>query len=350
MDPDDQGTRRAPEGSSEQRQAPEQDIFIPPEGMVPLSRGAPERKLKRIDRYNRRARVTGYEELTPTGTVRISYEVVDEQAFSFKPGQFIGIQAEVEELGLRKTPYCIVSPPNEERTFQLLIRLVPEGPLSCYLASLGVGDEIKFRGPTGRSMVPKEEDTELILVATGVGVGPFLSLVPYLHSLGIQRPMRLFWGLRLEEDICLLDELDDLVRQYEGFSYHISLSQPPPAWSGLRGRVTETAPPQLESLGGKHFYLVGNGAMIEEMRMALSDLGVFRELIYEEPYFNARHKPDSEALARVRQRFVARDLNSPLAQREAFEREKEEREKGEREKGEESESVTDIWRSAGLLP
>ena len=75
--------------------------------------------------------------------------------------------------------------------------------------------------------------------------------------------------------------------------------------------------------------------------MALSDLGVFRSLIYEEPFFNARHKPDPETVARVRQRFVARDLTSVVSQREAYERDK-----GK----EEEESVTAIWRSAGLLP
>ena len=32
-------------------------------------------------------------------------------------------------------------------------------------------------------------------------------------------------------------------------------------------------PPLIETLGGKHYYLVGNGAMIEEMSEALSDLG-----------------------------------------------------------------------------
>ena len=111
MEPDDQGTRRAPEGSEERRQRPDPDIYvIPPRSGFPLSRGARERKLTRIDRYNRRARVTAYEALTPTGTVRISFEVVDDQPFDFKPGQFIGIQADVEEVGLRKTPYCIFSP------------------------------------------------------------------------------------------------------------------------------------------------------------------------------------------------------------------------------------------------
>ncbi len=289
-------------------------------GQLPVSRAAPERKLRKVERYDRRARLIAYEPVTPTGTVRTTFEVIDDQPFSFSPGQFVGIQAKVPRFGYRRSPYCIISPPPRDRTFQLLIRLVPAGPLSYYLASLKVGDVITFRGPTGRSMLPKEPDTELVLLATGVGVGPFLSLARHLLPEGFDRPMKLFWGLRLVEDICLVDQLDQLAATYDNFSYQISLSQPPSGWRGLHGRLTESVPPLLEMLGGKHFYLVGNGAMIEEISTSLSDLGVPKQLVYEEHYFNFRHKPDSKTLAQIRERFVAHDLHSPLAHREAIER------------------------------
>ena len=291
------------------------DIYAVPatNGRLPLSRGAPERKLKRVDHYDRRAEVTAYETLTPTGTVRISFRVVDNTVFRFRPGQFVGIQAEIEGFGIRRTPYCIVSPPNDERTFQLLVRLVPEGPLSYYLGGLEIGDVIAFRGPLGRSMIPKTNDEELVLLATGVGVGPFVSLVDVLAAQGYEQPVHLYWGLRLEDDICLLDQLDALAARYPPFTYDISLSQPSPQWRGLRGRITQSVPPLLDRLGGKRYYLVGNGAMIEEMSTALSDLGVDRLFIYEEAFFNTRYKCDPLTVAETRSRFVASDLFSPHA-------------------------------------
>ena len=286
---------------------------LPPEGPVPLSREAPERKLRRVDRYDRRATVTAYETLTPTGTVRITFRVTDDQPFEFRPGQFVGIQADVPGVGPRRSPYCIVSPPNRDRTFQLLVRLVPEGPLSYYLAALRVGDVIAFRGPNGRRMAPKEGSEELVLLATGVGVGPFLALVDELGRQGFERPVRLFWGLRLAEDICLVSELDELADRYSFFSYQISLSQPPDGWQGLRGRVTESVRPLLPTLSGKRYYLVGTGAMIEEMSALLSDLGVDRHYIYEEVYFNVRYKADPAVLAAIRDRFPKSDLFAPHA-------------------------------------
>jgi ferredoxin-NADP reductase len=311
--PENEGTRRT---ERQPRLARDIDI-LPPEGPIPLSRLAPERRLRRVDRYDRRAVVTAYETLTPTGTVRITFRVTDDQPFEFQPGQFIGIQADVPGFGLRRSPYCIISPPNAERTFQLLVRLVPEGPLSYYLGSLQVGGTIAFRGPSGRSMMPKGGDEDLILLATGVGVGPFLSLVEELGRQDFQRHVLLVWGLRVAEDVCLIGELDELARRYPFFRYEISLSQPTEAWTGLRGRVTESVPPLLPTLSAKRYYLVGNGAMIEEMATVLSDLGVDRQFIYEEVYFNVRYRVDAAVLAAIRSRFGPSDLFSPYAHREA---------------------------------
>lgn len=266
-------------------------------------------------RFKRRARVVGLDPLTTTGTFRVRLEVVDGEPFEFLPGQFVGIEAEFEGRGFRRSPYCILSDPADAPRFDLLVRAVPEGPLSLYLAALKPGDEVVFRGPTGRSMVPRHPDRELVLMATGTGVAPLVSLSGHLLAGGYPHPISLWWGLRLAEDICLTDELEALARRYDGFSYAITLSQPPESWTGLRGRLGESVPPLLPTLGGKRYYLVGNGAMLEEMALALSDLGVVQQFIYKEPYFDSVHDPDREIVARIRERFVATDLFSSYAAR-----------------------------------
>ncbi|MGH9282189.1 MAG: ferredoxin--NADP reductase [Acidimicrobiales bacterium] len=308
---------RRPEPPPGRPYLPPPDIFVvPPSANRPLSRSARERRLDRSDRYDRRAVLRDYEALTSTGTVRLTFEVVDEHPFNYLPGYFVGIRTELGDLGIRRSPYCIFSPPDGSRTFELLVRLVPEGPVSCYLAAMELGDELTFRGPSGRCMIPKDEGSELVMLATGVGIGPLLGLSHHLFSDGFERPITLYWGLRLVEDICLLDQLEELSRSPH-FSYHVSLSQPPDDWGGLRGRVTETVPPRLATLAGKHFYLVGNGAMIEEMYAALSDVGVDDLQIYTETYFNVRYRPTDEAVAGIRDRFVASDLFTPHAHQEA---------------------------------
>jgi len=139
----------------------------------------------------------------------------------------------------------------------------------------------------------------------------------HLLQAGDARRIRLYWGLRLAEDVCLTDDLDRLVAALPDFRYSISLSQPPAGWSGLRGRLTESVPPLLETLGGKRFYLSGNGAMCEEMEIALSDQGVDRSLIHQERFFNARHRAEQATIDAMLSRFVATDLFSPHAEQQA---------------------------------
>lgn len=261
-----------------------------------------ERRWHRVSRYGRRARVRANEELTPTGTIHVTFDVVDDEPFEFEPGQFVGIQAKFDR-GYRRSPYCIMSAPGADRSFELLVRIVADGPLSQYLGRVRPGDVVAFRGPTGRTMLPPDGDGELVLLATGVGLAPFLSLIKHLLAGGSTRKITLYWGLRLLDDICLAEHLDALARAHPNFSYAITLSQPTRRWSGLRGRITESVPPLIGSPKGKQFYLCGNGAMTEEMGVALFSLGVPWSAIYEEPYFNRDHKADPAVLDAIRSRF-----------------------------------------------
>ncbi len=281
-----------------------------PQPSARAGRGDPS---ERPSHYDRRAELIRRTPLTSTGTVRLTFRVVDGRPFSFFPGYFVTVESEIPGVGRRHSPYCILSRPGRAPVFELIVRMVDGGDRSAYLGSLKPGDVLGFRGPGGHSMLPRNQGLAMVLLATGVGIGPLLSLSSELLSTGFTRPIRLFWGLRLAEDICLTDELDALADDHPTFSYQISLSQPPPDWKGLRGRLTESVPPLLGSLGGIDYRLVGNGAMTEEMAVALGDMGVGKEVIYREAYFNIRHKADPAVLSAIRSRFTASDLIAPSA-------------------------------------
>lgn len=280
-------------------------------------RSAGDRMWEQASRFRRRAEVVSVDRLTVTGTVRIRARVTDNQPFEYAPGQFVAIQEDVPGIGLQSSPYCMFLPRPEDRHFEMLLRVFPEGPLSHYLASTTPGTPLHFRGPSGRSMLPKDPDSELVMLATGVGISPYHAVIRHLLETGDTRRIRLYWGLRLVEDICLTDKLDALAEAHPNFTYDITLSQPPPGWDGLRGRLTEAVPPLLEALGGKRFYLSGNGAMAEEMEIALSDMGVDRSFIHQERFFNVRHRAEQATIDAIVARFVAHDLFSPHAELQA---------------------------------
>ncbi|HEX3567291.1 MAG TPA: FAD-dependent oxidoreductase, partial [Acidimicrobiales bacterium] len=162
-----------------------------------------------VARYDRRAEVVAIDWLTGTGTVRLSFRVSDDRPLAFLPGQWIGIEEEVPGVGFRRSSYCIFSPPSDDGRFELLIRVLIDGPLSQHLVSLDLGHQVRFRGPQGKTMLPPASDTELVLLATGVGIAPLYSLCRHLEATGDgeRRKIHLYWGLRCLDDICLVAEL-----------------------------------------------------------------------------------------------------------------------------------------------
>ena len=188
-------------------------------GHRPLGTGKGRDKSARLPRL---AALTTTERQNATGTLLLTFRVIDDQPWDFTPGQFVAIDMEHPTYGYRRSPYCIHSPPTGYRGFQLLVRVVPEGPVSLFLGDLQPGDTIGLRGPSGHSMLPHADDDELVMIATGVGVGPFHSLLECLAAERSSLRMRLFCGLRFEKDICLTKELDDLVARLLDFRYEIT--------------------------------------------------------------------------------------------------------------------------------
>ena len=145
-------------------------------------RSSGDRMWERESRFGRRAEVVFVDRLTETGTVRIGARVTDDQPFDFKPGQFLAFQEDVPGVGVQRSPYCMFQPPAPDRSIEMLIRVFPEGPLSHYIASMRPGMPLAFRGPSGRSMLPKDDDvdSELVMLATGVGISPLHSVIVHL--------------------------------------------------------------------------------------------------------------------------------------------------------------------------
>lgn len=262
----------------------------------------------RAKAFDRLARVDRTEWLTSTGTVRLTLEVVDDQPLAFRPGQFVTVLAG-HAPGRSQSPYAICTPPGLRAAasgrplFALLVRVVPDGPVARYLGGLVPGDVVVFRGPLGRSMVPPTHDHDLVLVATGVGIGPFLGLARTLLDEGFPRPVLLAWGLRQREDLCLLDELQSLAAAHPTFRSEVGLSRPPAGWQGRAGRLGEWLPDLVDEPERCRYSLCGNGAMVEEMAAALSEVGVPADRVHGEPYFKRYHHPDPEVVHRIAGRF-----------------------------------------------
>lgn len=212
---------------------------------------------------------------------------------SFIPGQFAELSViepaedstEKPKKILRRS-YSIASAPSQKEALEFYLVLVPEGKLTPKLWSLKVGDKL-WLGPKIKGKFTLDgvaQDKNLVMVSTGTGLAPFLSMFKEFKDQFIWRNLVLVHGVRLAEDLGYREELEHFAREYKNFKYipMCSREAEDSEWSGLRGRVTELFENQelyKQNTGlsldptDTQAFLCGNPAMIDSVQETLEKSG-----------------------------------------------------------------------------
>jgi ferredoxin--NADP+ reductase len=219
----------------------------------------------------------------------------------FIPGQFavLGLPAsfprselsdpeekELDPEKLIRRTYSIASSSVAREYLEFYLNLVRSGELSPRLFSLKIGDRIwlseKFTGMFRLSDAPR--DVDIVMVATGTGLAPYMSMLRSSLTAGTGRRIILLHGARHSWDLGYRSELISLTRICGNLTYVPVVSRPKEehiAWSGSTGYVQDlwTGGAVAKSWGRKptpddtHIFLSGNPSMVEEMIALLNTDG-----------------------------------------------------------------------------
>jgi len=160
------------------------------------------------------------------------------------------------------------------------------GNFSASLADLCVGEEILVDGPYGEGVHDGHPVRGRLLLASGIGITPALSVLRTSAEQGDRRPLLLLYGSRRWADVTFWEELDKLQRDLPNLRVVHVLSRPEPGWHGERGRIGEElvrryAPPDLI---GWSALVCGPQAMVAGAASSLQRLGVPQAAIQAEGF------------------------------------------------------------------
>lgn len=205
-----------------------------------------------------------------------------DEPLPFKAGQFINL-AVPGALPRGERSYSVYSSPLDPARMEFCIKLFEGGAASEWLRVRHEGDEAEIRGPFGVFTLVDGGDP-VIFVCTATGIAPFRSMLYERAHRGDHRKYRMYFGVRAQEDLFAIDDLEHLKRTLGDFDYTVCLSRPLPGWEGFAGRVT-AALGRDHPVPADHFYICGNGAMIDETKELLKARGLDRKRIHVEKYY-----------------------------------------------------------------
>lgn len=204
----------------------------------------------------------------------------------FKAGQFTKVGVEQEGKILSR-PYSIVSGPDDNE-LEIIAVPVEDGLLSPALHKLQIGDPLKIMSPATGFLVldevPKSRD--LWLMATGTGVGPFLSILATEQVWQSYENIILVYGARYEQDLAYTQLIDTWSKQYADKFHFVPVVSRESEDGMLRGHIPvllkSTSIQQQVGLdlhpAHSQVMLCGNPAMIEDAIQTLIEFGLTKHL------------------------------------------------------------------------
>ena len=151
-----------------------------------------------------------------TDTIReLTFKRADSDAFPFfRGGQYVSLQMKIGE-SLVSRPYSIVSTPQQALQNKLVLAVENAGFVSEYLNKTAkVGDRFVMTEPSGEFHYETLRDSEqIICIAGGSGITPFLSMAGSLADGDESYSMLLFYGARTAAQLAYKAELDELTQR-----------------------------------------------------------------------------------------------------------------------------------------
>lgn len=194
----------------------------------------------------------------------------------FQAGQYINMF--VEAGGVKTSrPYSIASAPNQTGYYDITVRHVVDGFVSSYLLDqVMVGDSLESTSPTGNFYYnPLFHGKDLVFLAGGSGITPFISMIREVTDRGLDRHIQLIYGSRDLGDVIYREELEERAARHESFTFTRVISEPSSQYTGLTGFITaELIKEQVGDISGKMFYLCGPEAMYKFCLPELDKLGI----------------------------------------------------------------------------
>lgn len=156
------------------------------------------------------------------------------------------------------------------------------------LKGLQPGAEVKIEGPFGSMTLHRKTNRPAVILAGGIGITPFRSMIVQAIKAGTGHRLFLFYSNRRPEDAAFLAEFQELARQNANLTLvatMTNLEKSKTAWTGDTGHISiEMLTKYVPDLADPVYYTAGPPALVAAMRDLLNDAGVDEDDVNSEDF------------------------------------------------------------------
>lgn len=202
------------------------------------------------------------------------------EGFSFIAGQaldlIIGDDSSAASVRDVRHTFSIVSAPHEPEL--VIATRMRDSPYKKTLKALSPGEQVHIEGPFGSLVLDGDAGRSAVLLAGGIGITPFVSMLRDELYRSSGRELLLLYSNRRPEDAAFLDELQQLERSGLNFRMIATMTQMADStrkWSGPTGYLEAGQIRRYcADLNQPVYYLCGPPMLVETLYELLEEAGV----------------------------------------------------------------------------
>lgn len=223
--------------------------------------------------------------------VRLRLSIEAGGPFDFTAGQY----AQVSFDGLPPREYSMANRPGNE-LLEFHIRQIPDGAVSAFAnTKLKVGDTVRVNGPHGISYYRAKHNGPIVALAGGSGLAPIKSIVEEALAQGARQPIQLYFGVRDERDLYLIDYFSAMAATHPNMFFTPVLSEPSVSTPHRTGYLADVVAADFADLDGSKVYLAGPPIMVETCVERVRERGTGSEDCHADAFYTQADKAKLEA-------------------------------------------------------
>ncbi len=232
-----------------------------------------------------RARLMAVEHVAEE-TASFAFEL--DAPMAFEPGQTCDVTFDTpkyhDDKGTART-FSIASSPADQPRLLFATRLTGSA-FKRSLLEAPPGTEVDIDGPYGSLTLHKNTARPAVLMAGGIGITPFRSIVKHAAEAHLPHRLTLFYSNRTAGSSAFLADLERWQAENPNFSLVASITEPDgQPWSHETGLMdAEFLRPRLTDVDGAIYYIAGPPGFVKGMRAALDALGTDPDSIRTEEF------------------------------------------------------------------